>query len=1456
MKKIFVFLLALNSIDCVIAQVAPQSGSATFNLPMFNWSDDKSRLNGVVALNYSSGSGLKVGDVASNVGQGWSLVAGGVITRMQVGQPDDQKPYRIEPESSDDLTKYPAGYLYDPLSSTAGCPTALTKYPIYKDKNHLYKQHNSTTADRELDYFAFQFNGRTGLFVLGKSTGFYQNLGVLFLGETKLKAWYDKDETAPDQGIRTTITAFYIQDENGLIYKFSNREFTRVLKYSFCDANLIEDHKQPDFKNGKVYHEAPFPDINIHNPTVINSWYLTEIKDPLTLRVINFNYELRNITADAGISLSHYKEKNYSIISHHKSITQTPELTSIVFPDGHQVNFNYGKSRADLIGGKALESVDVTYLSRYISKYELITSYFILNRYGIPQGQWQRKNARLCLLSVRRTGVDLKANEQPYMFDYHMGSSNADDFVPPPFTHVKDIWGFYNGNYSLGENNAIISATSDISTLTNIDIKRLCFLMDNSDMILNAKPGYAKNGLLKQIIYPTGGMLTYEYAQNEGTFSGNTIPAAGVHVSQTKLTDGGFSNDCDNPIVTNYAYKLEGSSQTSLWGLEEPLNSMTIKSHYAQEDKYFYMRNFLSFGCDYRYKYPGIQSRDQAISLTGHQQFMQTFSKVLDIVSGIMTVVDIVNLYFYSSVVGAWVAVIIDIIASLTTIILTCTAANNENETTTIYYNSDLRASNPLPNQFKRVEVTESSGGNGRTVMEFTSRDHCEIWEPDNPTLSMKQRYGHWAYGLPKKTTVLDASGNKIKETENEYDFLNSKRTVNSHGVYAYPSCKCEVKESSSQRNTDWELLVSNTYATSTILDVLVVDPYYIYTGRVDLTDTYERVFKPGNQTQYLETRTQYLYNSNFQLREITTTESSGQKKVKQIQYSGDSYGSVFDILNQNNIISLPVSTSNFVDKPGVGRLLLAENTIEYAFVANGDIKPNRTLEKRLNAPGSPVNPIPVETQSFTYDAGSNLIAMKDEGQRMISNIYDYNNKYVVASVINADPVLDKSAYTSFETSALGGWTLAGFAGYSGTAVTGARSFSLSALNNLTANLNTSKPYRLSFWANSAISVSSGATLEKSAPTINGFTYYEYSIAQGTSSITVNGVANIDELRLYPQTARMRTVTYDPLIGKTAESDENNRNTYYEYDALGRLQFIKDESKNITKMYEYNQANRPTGCVVTYYNKAITEVFTKDNCPAGYIGGDFIYTIPANTYSSTISQAAADQLAENQLNAYGQLAANSVNCIQIFGNDPLSVTFTKQGCATGTTGTNYVYTVPANKYTSLSKLDANLMAQTEVDANGQAFANLPGNASCVTDYTAVWEGTGLEQCQSGHRMIQVMNVNPNSSGHGETQWVDTGTDPECPAVSYIDITYENYNSSEITVEFIDPATGNILYSFQLNGTNGTLYSVAEGMYHVRMYDPLGMSHYYQICGLFYGDIDKTFLNVNVSSSGCNSISID
>lgn len=1446
MRKVFFFLCLVLCLRTQ-SQVNLTTGSATFSLPMFSWQDDKSRLNAVVALNYNSGNGLKVDDVASNVGQGWNLLAGGVITRMQVGEPDDQKPYvNGSSERVEDEYKYPAGFLYnsDINSYTKGCPLALKKYPLFEDKNHIYKQHNIVAKDRELDYFTFQFNGRSGTFVLQKNS----NEGI-FLGESKMKLTFLQTDgmTYKGQGIRTNISTFEITDENGLVYRFGKYTsaqltygLTKALTSSYSDASFVYKQTQPKIKRDKVFYQSAFDEITT-NPYIISSWYLTEIEDILTGRKIMFNYgniniqnEVCHINASAGNTIAYYTDKNYTVISHKITKTESPKFSSIIFPDQHQVTFAYqNETRFDYAGDYALASIAITYNGRNLSKYILNTTYFVKNRYGTPYTDYQKKYARLCLRSVKKIGVDLKSDDNPYIFDYYFGlTAQRDDYIPPPFCYAKDIYGFYNGTNSKafsgdnigGSNPNDLALDESISSIDTDESSGLCFRNgfynskkrnDGTDYAPNGT-GYAQNGLLRQIVYPTGGSLTYYYEQNKASVSaGAQQDIGGVHVAKTSVADGGYSNPCDKQIETTYKYVLENSTNSSMWGLETPDNSVTTENGYSPEKKRFYWRPPLEFGCDYVFQYPGIVSREDKISVTALQTIMSVLSVVADIVSVISLVQDVATAIGASGV-GAWVTVIIDVVTSLIGIALTCPFNVSKETSTTILYNFDLNSINPLPSQYSRVEVIPRTGDIGRTVYEFTSVSDYPLWDsyssdPNERYMdqqSMKQRFAPWAYGLPKKTTVYDkqdASQYKVSETEYFYDWIKARLSVGKFSNNV-GSCKCLVKKFVSQRSEYWisplndvafETTAENFQKTSD--DEMAVEPYYVYSGIVLLSSQKNRTFKPKSNL-YSETLVEYENNpTNYQQKSITTTQSNGDKNTEYITYSCDyeSVSSLFGQMVEANLLSLPVTTkTSFQRSNGSASGVLVEKVTEYTQLSNGDIKPYRILEQRFDqpqynfigyaGPGSTSNPPYKEIQYYVYNDGTlfntynygkgNLIGIKDEGEHIVTNIYDYNDKYIVASVINADPAIDKPTYTSFETDKFGGWTLTGTAVYNTSAITGSRSLTLSTGKSLSAgSLNTSKAYIVSFWSASQLNVSSG-TIVKFSPVINGFTYYEYKINKGASSVTISGNSNVDELRIYPETARMRTVTYDPLIGKTAESDENNRLTFYEYDEKARLKLIRDEKDNIVKMYEYNVVNKQVGCPTSFANRYISELFVKNDCSPDYIGVPVKYEIPAGTFVSDISQEDADGRAENMLQSNGQSYANTNGtCKRLWKNQFKSEVFYTQGCPLGFKGGAITYAVPANKYSSeISLDDANALAQDEIDANGQFNANVT-QRTCVINNDPDFRGDENSRiiCEivngqnTGHQLAELRDMNPNSPTYNQLAWKDVGVNTsQCPATIY------------------------------------------------------------------------------------------
>lgn len=1424
-NRYLLFFVLLFSIHRASGQVQLQNGSATFSVPMFQWKDDKSNLFLSVGMNYNSGNGLRVNDIASNVGQGWNLISGGVISRMQVGEPDDQYPNNGN-GTPEDIKKYPAGYLYAQNAAGLGCPENLKRYPLYRSQNQVYTQRNVVAEDKQLDYFYFQFNGKSGVFVID-TVG--DDHGVALNDERiKITFQHNTNLSFSAGSIRTTIQSFTIQDVDGLLYKFSILGVSRVLNTKYCDQSFTHIKSQPKFKNNKVFYQSGFPEANAHKPWVVGSWYLSEIRDPFTNRVINLNYQTRVIQNQAGDEVTYMQgRKDYAVINRKKTHNYLPEIASITTPDGHTVDFVYGSDRLDYNGLKVLNSVDIKYNSRYVSKYHFNTSYFILRRYGTPQTAEQRKVSRLCLLGVKKYGVDLKEESQSYKFDYYLGSGAADDFVPPYFSSMKDNWGFHNGYKSRAYNTTYLFGLITISGNTPLDAaylnanqaKGLCFLQEgNGDIYINPNDGYAKNGLLKQIILPSGGTVKYDYSQNKGVLNATTQSVGGVHVSAVSSTDGGYSNGCDNPLVTNYNFVLDAvGNPSSLWGLEKPLHSLRTISYYKPESRY-YRYNLAQCGifgcCEWRFKYPGIPSLDQAINLGTWMNILNVGSQVLSVVSAVLTVIDVITL-ITAPTPGIIVAVVLDIVVGLLDVALTCIGDQDKTYTTDIFYNSDIGSVSPMPTQFKRVEVVEGAGGNGKTVHEFTDDSDYALWAPTNAALSSKQRFGPWAYGLPKKITYKDAAGIKVKEIEHQYQFV-SYEAGRDHGVSKMECVKCFVKKSSSQRHTDWT--TSNVNYTAASNADMLVDMYNIRVGRADLLTTIERSYKPNDESVFVTNQTDYTYDFwTNEVARIVTKNSNNDQTETIITFNGEQTAGVFGILKSNNVLNVPINTVKYSTKNGGTLKLLEESSNVFTQVGNGNIKLYQKLSRDLTKPVDlwPSPPAMTVKQTFSYDASGNLVLQKDDANRKIRKMYDYDDKFIVAEIVNAD-ITDKVLYTSFEnTNNYGGWTTGGPV-YTSTLpiITGAKVFQLvQGQNYITANsLGLNRTYVLSFWASGSIGIVGNATLQKSGPTMNGFSYYEYDIAAGTNVVTLSSTSGspyIDELRLYPKDARMQTTTYDPLIGQTSTCDANSRITFYEYDNLGRLQFIRDEKRNIVKAYEYNTVSnaKMNGCPVTYYNQLITEDFRKSNCGSGYIGGLVQYIIPANKYSSLISQQDADRKAEDELAAYGQSNAdNSSSCIQVWVNQSVTITDTTENCAPGWIGGPVTYTVPAGRYSStISQADANEQALDDAEANAQDYAN--SNPNCIYTTAPDWQWqdtTNNYYCQTingqlpAHIFVMEKDMNPHSSTYNQIRWQDAGPSDLCPSNTY----YNSQQSASFTRN--DCGSG-------YNGSSVT-YAVPPGKY--------------------------------------------
>jgi hypothetical protein len=149
------------------------------------------------------------------------------------------------------------------------------------------------------------------------------------------------------------------------------------------------------------------------------------------------------------------------------------------------------------------------------------------------------------------------------------------------------------------------------------------------------------------------------------------------------------------------------------------------------------------------------------------------------------------------------------------------------------------------------------------------------------------------------------------------------------------------------------------------------------------------------------------------------------------------------------------------------------------------------------------------------------------------------------------------------------------------------------------------------------------------------------------------------------------------------------------------------------------EANSSAPAPTVYYNTQSSATATKNSCAAGFTGSTVTYTVSANKYSSTVSQADADSKATSDLNTNKQTYANTNGtCTAIsstvYYSAQVSATAIKNSCGTGYTGSTVTYTVSAKKYNSaVSQADADSQASSDLNTNKQTYANTNGSCTAI-----------------------------------------------------------------------------------------------------------------------------------------------
>lgn len=289
--------------------VGLSTGIPEVSIPIFNY-QGTNNLALQVSLDYHAG-GIRVNETASNVGIGWALNAGGVITRTLRGIPDEAPTY---------------GFLNSgtlPASETEGnAPQAVEDRTF----NKIYRGE----LDNQNDIFTFNFNGHSGKFIYGKNNDF------LLINQQKLKI--EKELSTINNTL--VISKFTITDEYGIKYIFKDYELT--INYN-----------------------------NVYSGRYCTSaWYLSEIQTPSGKDNILFQYAdaylttyqvSKGYTQKYNLTYNTYASTATSDISRGYVDMQIKRLKKITLPNKAEISLTYdSKERTDLKGDTLLTKITIS----------------------------------------------------------------------------------------------------------------------------------------------------------------------------------------------------------------------------------------------------------------------------------------------------------------------------------------------------------------------------------------------------------------------------------------------------------------------------------------------------------------------------------------------------------------------------------------------------------------------------------------------------------------------------------------------------------------------------------------------------------------------------------------------------------------------------------------------------------------------------------------------------------------------------------------------------------------------------------------------------------------------------------------------------------------------------------------------------------------------------------------
>lgn len=1148
----FFILIGILNPGNLLAQVNLVTGAANVNVPFYSYSDGD-RLSMSIGLQYISGNGIKVNELAANVGLGWNLTAGGVISREVAGKPDDQY---------ENLSIYRRGVgrLYSDRPGLTDC---------YYD-NALWVDGSYDMRDKEIDVFHFSMNGQSGSFVIAQKTPGATDYTISTLGDSKLKIrLVEEDMSAAN--VMTRISKFIITTEDGIEYTFSEKELTEVLTTNPMISTEAIPWGQFVFVGP---NDSPPANENITIGTyktgkyVVNNWHLTEIKNPLSNQKITLSYDtydldfplmklpIKTATLNADNSI---KQVNYSIINQ-RFVGKMKRVRNIELPDYQRVRFNYTFNRQDILGEAVLSEIIIDRNNVPLNTYRFNYQYYSWSSYenydptGLLPVPPNSNQFRLSLKSINR--FDGTQNKPFVDFTYKPGE------IPERGSVLQDIYGYNLVSQYLN--------VRDVKQFFDADLRQPA---GSNPIIPQGSKLRAQMGILHQIKYAAGGYMEYEYENNTCFHEGVDKVVGGVRVSKTTLYDG---INHINDQVTTYKYVTENGASSGM-GYEEPVFSKDIATLIIKQSTHT-LTKFISFYANAALSLYNIGTSINSVVPTGRYDISTTAgaARYLSATSssynsiGFNAISTATQSSGFENIIDKFVSALMGGVGQAETI------------NTRSWSGYPLNWQNALPLMYSRVEVIlgDNNKNMGKEVYEFvTYNDVGRLAVSYELPYSSKQRVQNWAIGLVKKYASYTATGKPVKEVVNDYRFYTRELSDST-----YTSCKCEA-----YRQVGVPAVLTN-YRDYISYNSDVYNPY---TGRAELVNTTTRNYSQDNNLSV--NVSDYTYDPDyFNLKTEKKYNSKGEAIETRNYYAYNYTGNTaLTKMVQQNMINEPIATETWLLKTGNEARLIGGGYNNYNTQANGDVKPSGSYvfqsskpvaESIIGAFNNQLERAPAyfkQTDSYSYNEKGKIVEHTNKGNPEC-NIYDDKGN-LIATIQNAN--YGEVAYTNFDEGFKGNWEysttgklLTSMVNPSLWPLSGTHFYDmrLMLVKKLKQGLVVGKKYKVSYWISNGEGVPVNGPCDLNYPntvkklfSYNGYTCFEHEFTAGTQDVILSRNVFIENLRLFPADAQMVNYEYDSRGNVIRTIDANNNIVSVEYDEDGRPVRVIDLDKNIRKVYEY-----------------------------------------------------------------------------------------------------------------------------------------------------------------------------------------------------------------------------------------------------------------------------------------------